>query len=267
VLFGANDGCVYCLDGETGALNWTLDTGQTEPRSFMLFSRPAVSNGRVFIGDACKRLLCIDLETGRLRWIARLTDWVRGVPVIRGDHVFAATLDGKVHCLRDSDGAARPVWTQQTGSHAILADPVESEGRLLVTNTNLWLHCLDVRTGEILWRRRLLEQATVGGEPFVADKLAGGGFHQSKPTAADGKVFVGTPSRFVFAIDHETGKEAWRFELGAAVSGSPSYGGGRIFVGQQGGEEQFYCLDASTGLPLWKQSVGWVWSSGSYAYG
>jgi outer membrane protein assembly factor BamB len=192
---------------------------------------------------------------------------VRGAPVVRGQAVLAATLDGQVHRVDETDAGPATTWTRRVGRHPILADPVEADGRLLVSDANLWLSCLDAGSGEICWRQRLIEQATVDGETFVADKLAGGGFHQSKPTAARGSVFIGTPSRFVSALDHQTGRQRWRFELGAAVSGSPTYGQGRIFVGQQGGEEHFYCLDAATGLPLWKQSVGWVWSSGSYADG
>jgi outer membrane protein assembly factor BamB len=265
VVFGASDGRVHCVDLKSGAERWSLDSGATEPRSFTLFTRPTFAAGRVYIGDACKRLLCIDAETGVLLWTAEASDWMRAAPVVRGGLIFAATLDGRVHCLLDRGEAAEVVWIRPTGPHPVFADPVEADGRLLVTNANLWMFCLDAGNGETVWRRRLLEQTTIDGKQFVADKLAGGGFHQSKPTTAEGKVFIGTPSRFVFAIDHASGREVWRFELGGAVSGSPTYAAGRIFVGQQGGEEHFYCLDAETGLLAWKQSVGWVWSSGSYA--
>ena len=90
--------------------------------------------------------------------------------------------------------------------------------------------------------------------------MAGGHF-QSKPTAADGKLFVGVPGRFVYALDYRTGEELWRFELGAAVSCAPAYSNGRLFFGQQGGEEWFYCVDANDGSLIWKQALSWVWSS------
>jgi outer membrane protein assembly factor BamB len=93
------------------------------------------------------------------------------------------------------------------------------------------------------------------------EQIAGGAYFQSKPTAANGLVFFGTPSRFVYALDASSGKEVWKFELGAAVSGAPEYHRGRIYIGQQGGENDFYCLDAKTGRPIWSQAVGWVWGS------
>jgi outer membrane protein assembly factor BamB len=93
------------------------------------------------------------------------------------------------------------------------------------------------------------------------EQIAGGAYFQSKPTAQDGLVFFGTPSRFVYALEAETGREVWKFELGAAVSGAPEFNEGRIFIGQQGGENDFYCLDAQTGRPIWSQDVGWVWGS------
>jgi len=97
------------------------------------------------------------------------------------------------------------------------------------------------------------------GYRIQTDQIAGGAYYQSKATAADGIVYIGSPSRFVYALDTESGKERWKYELGAAISGAPVFYNGRIYVGQQGGEDEFYCLDAKTGKMIWTQNVGWVW--------
>jgi outer membrane protein assembly factor BamB len=260
VIFGANDGRVHCLERGAGRPLWTATLDQ-EPRSFRLFSRPAVAGGRVYIASAAGRLYALDAATGRLAWTVELPDWGRACPVVVGDRVWVAAMDGALICLRDDGAAATELWRARVGEHPVYADLVCADGRLLVSASDLQLYCLDAVSGALVWRQRMLEHASIGGQEIRSDEMAGGGFYQSKPTAAEGKVFVGAPSRFVYAVDHATGRELWRFEMGGAVSGAPAYADGRLFIGQQGGEEDFYCLDAQTGRPLWRQALSWVWSS------
>jgi len=271
VFFGANDGSVYCLDRVTGKPRWKTDL-DPEPRSFRLFSQPTLAGGKLYLGSAACRFYCLDAETGALRWAVDLPDWGRARPVVVADRLWVAAMDGTVICLRDAGDAAVELWRMRVGEHPIYADlvyaaPARSETDqserdfLLVSASDLQLYCLDATDGAIVWRQRLLEHAQIGEREIRSDELAGGGFYQSKPTAADGKVFVGAPSRFVFAVDHATGRELWRYEMGGAASGAPAYADGRLFIGQQGGEEDFYCLDTQTGRPLWKQALSWVWSS------
>jgi outer membrane protein assembly factor BamB len=180
--------------------------------------------------------------------------------VVNGGSVFVCSLDGTLTRLDEKDGRVEPVWTRKAGTHQSLADLSFSEGKILVSTNDLFLWCYD-KDGELLWRKSLIECAYDGEYRIFLEQVAGGAYFQSKLTAADGKVFFGTPSRFTCGVDAETGEELWRSELGAAISVAPSYYKGRIYVGQQGGEESFYCLDAKTGEKVWEQSIGWVWGS------
>lgn len=260
VIFGANDGAVYSLAAGTGKLDWKRQLPDIEPRSFRFASTPAVSGGRVYIGTSARRLCCLDLD-GVLVWSVEMPDWIRSRPVVVGNRVFAAALDGSLSCVEDRGRSGRTVWTRRIDEYPIFADLVEAEGRILVCSSGLTLFCVDAENGEERWRHRLLPHAKVDGREIPSDDLASGGFCQSKPTAAGGKVFIGGPSRFVKAFDSRTGRELWRFETGAAVSGAPAYSRGRVFFGQQGGEDDFYCVKADTGGLVWKQATGWVWSS------
>jgi glucose dehydrogenase len=62
-------------------------------------------------------------------------------------------------------------------------------------------------------------------------------------------------------VDAKTGKEIWRFETSGQVSGAPSVHKGRVYFGQQGGNDEMYCVDANTGSPIWTSKVGWVWTT------
>ncbi len=125
------------------------------------------------------------------------------------------------------------------------------------------LYCLSPK-GKKRWEKSILSAfKNEQGERIFTDQLSGGTFYQSKPTAADGRLFFGTPSGFLYSVDAETGEENWKFEMGGAISVGPAIADGKVYAGQQGGERFFYCLDAETGELVWKQTIpgGWVWGS------
>lgn len=262
VYFGANNGVIYCLDKQTGTLRWQTQA-KTEAHSFKLFSKPFIENDRVYIGSAAHEFLCLNADTGEVAWSFETDDWIRAEPYLVGDQVVVATLQGTLYCLT-KDG--KLVWKNQIGTHPIYADLVGQGNHVLITASDLRVFCVDVTTGDTLWTVYLLDQAFWEGRQYQADELACGGWLQSKPTAADGRVYIGTPSRFVMAFDHATGEELWRYEVGGAVSAAPAIANGRVYFGQKG-EEFFYCLDAKSGDLIWKQAVGWVWSSANVADG
>jgi outer membrane protein assembly factor BamB len=119
----------------------------------------------------------------------------------------------------------------------------------------------------VLWKRSLLNSfENEEGERIFTEFLSGGTYYQSKPTAADGRVYFGSAAGFLFCADAETGEEIWKFEMGGAISVGPAIGEGKVFAGQQGGERFFYAVNAGTGELEWKQTIpgGWVWGSAAY---
>lgn len=260
VYFGANDGVLYSLDRKTGALRWKRELAAAEPRAFRQFSKPLVNNGRVYIGGADKHLYCLDAKTGRVLGKAKSDDWIRAKPIAMGDRVYFASMNGTLHALRTEKGTLKKLWTKQLGRHPIFADLAVQDGCIVVNSSRLITYCVS-REGKLQWKHRLLAGFKDDGRYVRTEAIAGGTYYQSKPTAAKGRVYFGAPSGVVYAVSAETGEELWRCELGGAVSAAPEYANGRIYVGQQGGEDEFYCLDAETGEPLWQQATGWVWGS------
>lgn len=53
---GSDDGYLYGLDREMGALLWSYRTGDA------IAAGPAVANGRLFVGSTDRRLHAFDLE-------------------------------------------------------------------------------------------------------------------------------------------------------------------------------------------------------------
>jgi len=264
VYFGSNGGVIYALNEADGSLLWKTRIDDVERGARKQFSVPVVCNGRLYVGSANRHLYCLDAVSGHLIWQPRLSDWIRSKPAMTSQGLLVATVDGKVACLDTQWGSIK--WRKQISTHQIYADLVAAGDSVLVNDSNLWLRRVSA-SGEVLWEHSLLNAfINKQGERIFTDVLSGGTYYQSKPTAANGKVYFGNAAGFLFCVDAETGKEIWKFEMGGAISVGPAIGEGKVFAGQQGGERFFYCVDADTGELVWKQTVpgGWVWGSAAY---
>ena len=244
VFFGCNGGSIYCLDEKSGDLLWERPVKPLEHGARKHFSTPLVDGDRVYVGAANNRVYALDAVSGTVIWETAVSDWIRARPVVCGENILVATVDGNLHSI-DTSGTLR--WSKAISTHPIYADIVLAEDRLLICDSNLMLYCLST-DGQINWEKSTLEAFVDStGQRIFTDELSGGTYYQSKPTAHRGKIFFGTPSGFLHAVNAETGEEIWKFEMCAAISVGPACADGRVFAGQQGGERFFYCLNAEDG--------------------
>ena len=259
VIAGSNDGIIHGIDRKTGKNLWKFEIDDPETRAFQQFSAAEINYKHVLIGGADKYLYSLNLQNGQLNWKKNLSDWIRAKPLVMGNHVYAATLDGKLYKMNNKTGSVE--WIRQPSGHQIFADLVAGNNKIFLNSSDLYLHCLDAETGQELWRQSLMEAVYDDNERIWADFDGGGGDFQSPPIVAEGMVFAGGPARFIHALDHETGKEIWRFEVRGQIPAAPVFSDGKIYFGQQGGTSNYYCINAYTGELVWKKELGWGWAS------
>lgn len=142
------------------------------------------------------------------------------------------------------------------------SSPVIDKGRVFTVGAEGTLHCLDLLSGRMVWKRDLRVDYRVKQEFFGTG---------STPLVQDGRliVTVGAPGATVVAFDTDTGKELWRAgkEWGASyASPTPAliHGQRRVLV-FAGGESQppsggLLCLDPATG----KVDFTFPWRSRTY---
>ena len=95
------------------------------------------------------------------------------------------------------------------------------------------LICIDVYTGEQLWKRDFSE-----------------GFTFSRYIIAEGKVLANNEDTYLYALDPETGQQLWK-EKSSGTSSPMAYLNGVVyFVG--GGDGLLHAVDIETGKHLWK---------------
>ena len=202
-------------------------------------------------------------ETGlRKEWeFAKGRGWA--CPVVSGDSVLILHRVEKeevVDCLDAKTGKVRwhfaysaPYQDRYGASDGPRTSPVIEGGRVYVFGVTGWMHCLDLKSGNVLWKRDLHTDYGMKANFFG---------HGCTPLVSGGRVIQpigGGEDQCVVALDAGSGKQLWvaRHEWGAGyASAVPAEVGGRsLALVFTGGETRpptggLLCIDAETGKVL-----------------
>lgn len=77
---------------------------------------------------------------------------------------------------------------------------------------------------------------------------------KSSPVVAEGRVFVGSLDKKVYAVALADGKPLWNFTTKDAIEASPSVADGLVFIGSN--DSFLYALDAASGSLKWSFETG-----------
>jgi outer membrane protein assembly factor BamB len=187
------------------------------------FSSPVVEDGRVFVSDVVltkpasrERVHCFEAKTGKVLWVF-------GYQEHYGEWTF------------DPERGAGPTAT-----------PIVEHGRIYVVGANGYVHCLDVRTGTVIWEKNLwqeyeVEEMGCRPSPLIEGSLL--------------IVFTGAkPGATVLALDKHTGKEVWKALDEHASNSSPiviTHGGRRQLIVWT--DKSLASLDPANGHIYWHE--------------
>lgn len=165
VYAGSWDGYVYCLDVETGALNWRAPSAGSDRDAAPRYYSPAdcapvLVGERLFVADRAYKLTMLDALTGE-----RLGIMEKCVAVgssADGQSAYVRHTDNRVSKL-NADGGV--VWTTETPTGAIPAAPMCAHGRVLVASNLGVVSMLDAESGALLWSYRAFRDSFVFGSP------------------------------------------------------------------------------------------------------
>lgn len=212
---------------------WQYDTHWT------VASSPAVSGGRVFIGDGAGKMRALSLKTGEPLWEFTAAGPIYSTPAV-GDHrvVFAST-DGSIYALKTHSG--RKAWQFATAK-PIVASPVIFSNKVYIGSSDDRFRALNLEDGKLAWEF-----------PGV------GGFVETRPLMAEGKVIFGAWDENLYALDAATGKLDWKWASnkpdpqGVMYSPAafwPVAAKGKVFVVAP--DRFMTALDLATGSEIWR---------------
>ncbi len=207
-------GTVLSIDPEDGSVNWHYPLETAQPGGLgALFSRPDP--------NAPKAL-----------------EATYGEPVVVGDTLLAASLDGKLRAFDRAKGTL--LWEVELDG-GIVGGMAAADGiAYLGTDAGL-VYAVDLATQQFVWTEPFKTEGWVWGAPVVDAT----------------RVYVATMGRSVYALDRATGSQAWTFETTGAIPDGVTLADGVLYVGTV--DRLVIAVDAATGQRVWERTVGhWV---------
>jgi surface protein len=270
VYIGSEDGNLYALDGESGALKWSFAAGDS------ILNSPAIGpSGIVYVGSKDDKLYALNGQTGSKVWDLAIGDDISSTPTIGNNGlVYFGSNDRKLRAVNALTGEL--VWSFEAAGGIVCSPSIDPDGNVFFGCTERIFYSLDAQTGTMIWQFRVDSEAnssaaigTDGMIYFGSDKLYAldgrngekkweyGSFyiHSSPAIGMDGTVFFGGEDQKFYALDGESGQKKWSFLTGQANYSTPAIGAdGTIYFGSD--NSKLYALDSSTGSKKWEFATG-----------
>lgn len=135
----------------------------------------------------------------------------------------------------------------------LAAEPIEVDGVIYVSAPFDRVYAVSAMTGKALWRF----------DPHTSvDRYRNSWAARTNRGVAvwDGRVYVGTGDCRLLALNAVTGAQVWQTQVcdptETGITGSPRVGGGRVYIGYNGGDTgvrgSVLAVDATTGKHVWR---------------
>ena len=238
------------------------------PPDVAVAAAPAFDQRTAYAATRAGVLVAWDLDSGQVRWQSAAET---AQPVAVGADLVFVVVGGDVRALRADTGAT--VW-QRTLPGTVAAPPYFDTGWLILSFDGGDLAAFRAADGELLWRAPLGAVAHVVPAPAldnlylgladgraIAVALATGRTVWSRAvggvatglTALDDQLLIGTTTSGLFSVDLTSGRDRWRWRIGAPVVASAVADGKRIYVSAY--DHILRALDRRSGNLRWRRAL------------
>ena len=212
LYFGAFDNHLYSVDATTTEVLWKHNLGAA------MLSSPAVSKRSVFIGTFGGLLAALDLDSGRVKWSAQVSEEpILSSPLVAEGFVYFTSYDKHIYAADESTGEI--AWKFATDG-AIFSSPASSGDTIYFGSNDEYLYALDAESGALQWKTNL------GGAVF------------SSPAVTGQSIYVGSSDGNMYALNRADGSIRWKHSVGEDVNvwTSPAAVQGRLYFGSHAGK-------------------------------
>ena len=179
---------LQALSRATGAKVWRRDIETAWA--------PLLLNGVLYVA-ASDEIHALDAETGAQKWRTPFEDPMIAPLASAGDLLIGVFEKGAVIAFTAVDG--RMVWTRELGAPSHYA-AVSDGMRIFFALDDSRVVALNVADGAPAWEQKL--------EGML-----------NQPSVARDRVFVGSNNNYLYALDNEHGRQAWKWRTGGDVIG------------------------------------------------
>ena len=203
-------------------------------------SSPISDGSSLYIGSDQSFFARIN-HLGKMDWKIQSTAarGIHGSALIVDDTVFWGDYNGILYSANKNSGDIN--WLIDLGD-TIGSSPNYNRGSVLVSvevfsKANGFMARVDAKTGKVIWLSPYF-----GSHP-----------HSSPALSSDlNTIYVGANSNYLFAIDFETGKTNWKFQVDGPIKGTPAVWKDDIYFGSWDG--YLYRIN-NKGQMIWRAPV------------
>ncbi len=236
-----------------------------------VYARAAVRDGTAYVGTTGGLLYAVRVSDGGFVWAFVAGRPIHGEALATDAHLYFVCDNGFLFKLERATG--REVWRYDLGDarisralpHQVLDDigvgefdfdstaplPVLADGIVYVGSGDGSFHAVIAESGKPLWR-----YVNDGGKAEdLSVPWSKQGTRKNRTDAVlDGpRVIFGSFDHHIYALDRQTGKEVWKKDTHAEVTGTPALIDGKLILGNRGG--LLCALDPVTGERLWRTTL------------
>ena len=180
---------IVALSRVTGSKLWTRDIESKWP--------PLVIGDAVFI-VASDEIHALDAATGNERWRIAFDHQLTAPLTATAASIIGVADNGLVVAFAPDDG--RTIWMRELGAVSRFAPALDGMRAIFALDDSRVV-ALQVMDGRIEWEQKL------------DGKL-------NQPSFAHDRVFVGTNTNYLYAMDNQNGRLAWKWKTGGDVIGT-----------------------------------------------
>ena len=277
------DTTLFVADRYGRLMATTLESGEViwevRDKKLQYTGGPGAGAGIVLIGTGDARVIARESDTGKLRWVARVSSEVLAAPQAAGGVVVVRTADGKLYGLDDRTGVE--LWNYDRSVPLLTlrgtSAPTIDDDLVLAGFDNGRLVALELKTGSVTWESRLAipsgrsdlermvdvdaEPIIVGATVYVASFQGGiaaisvidGQIEWTREISSyaeiavdNNHVYITDADGSIWAVDRHSGASVWKQDgLANRLVSGPVQFNGHIVVGDF--EGYVHWLDAATG--------------------
>ena len=241
---------LYVADRYGRLVATTLATGKEEweihDKNVQYTGGPGGGDGLVLMGTGDGRVIAREADSGKVRWVAKVSSEVLAAPTAGNGVTVVRTGDGRLYGLNSSTGAELWVYERTVPTLTLrgVAPPVIDADVVMAGFDNGRFAAVSLKNGKMVWESPLAVPTGRSDLERMVDV-------DSAPVLVDTMAYVASFQGAVAALSIADGKILWTREVSSYEE--LSVGEDRVYVTDDKGS--IWALDANTGTSLWKQEA------------